>query len=248
MLAAGSKGRRDSKSCSPRGGDLVSAAWMAVAIVATLAGCRAFDAPIDETAQLVTPELSGWHGDFEQWSVGGATGGNTTITGRIAPGSNAPQTIVGPIEVRDFYFAAEMRLTPASARGAIYFRTRPTSTGELRGYLVELGEARRGALSHSSREVASSTGVRGSGWSRIEILAVGNRLWTAVDGRLAAIVLDPGGERSGPIALRLEGSAGAELQARRLVLVRNPTLELAGLGSAELERQLRVTVEKEALD
>ena len=42
-------------------------------------------------------------------------------------------------------------------------------------------------------------------WNRYEILAVGHKIWTAINGKLCVALEDPNGELSGKISFQVHG-------------------------------------------
>ena len=80
--------------------------------------------------------------------------------------------------------------------------------------------------------------VKPGEWNRYEILAVGDRIWTAINGKLCVAIKDPEGERSGKIAFKIHGGPPQTVRYRSPVLTHNPKVTLAGLSEQELNARL----------
>ena len=70
------------------------------------------------------------------------------------------------------------------------------------------------------------------------ILAVGDRIWTAVNGTLCTAIKDPGGERAGKIAFQIHSGPPETVRYRNPTLTRQPKLTLADLNEQELNSRL----------
>ena len=75
-------------------------------------------------------------------------------------------------------------------------------------------------------------------WNHYEILAVGHRIWLAINGRITVAVRDPIGELDGQISLQIHGGMPQKIIYRDLRLVEKPKIQLLGMKELELEKLL----------
>ena len=190
-------------------------------------------------------DLTGWQGNDGYWSVkDGAIVGHSD--------KNVPQNefIWSDVEVKNFYLAVDVKLTPDNRNAGIQFRSKPVDAhGQAMGYQADVGhdqvignvwgnlyhEHGRGKLDWNDRAVKV---VKKGDWNRYEILAVGHRIWTAVNGTLCTAIDDTQGELSGRIAFQIHGGAPQTVHYRNPTLTHNPKIELAGLSEKELFAKL----------
>jgi len=191
-------------------------------------------------------DLEGWSTSrAKYWSVkDGATVGHSS--------ANVPKNefLWSDVEVDDFYLAVDVKLTPDNRNAGIQFRSRKAdAAGQALGYQADVGagvwgklyhEHGRGKLDWNDRAAGA---VRRGDWNRYEILAVGHRVWTAINGTLCVAIDDPEGELSGKISFQIHGGPPQTVRYRVIKLVHDPELELAGLG----ERQLLAACSRKAV-
>ncbi len=189
-------------------------------------------------------DLSGWKAaDMKLWSVE-----EGAIVGHSAEPIAANQFIWGDVEVSDFYLSVEVKIVPNARNAGIQFRSRPADPGhphgQAFGYQADVGRGVWGRLYHEHGRGAlewrgmGEKAVKPDEWNHYEILAVGPRIWTALNGTLAAALKDSGGERSGKIAFQIHAGPPQTVRYRILKLVHNPPLKIAGKTGEELEAAL----------
>ena len=100
----------------------------------------------------------------------------------------------------------------------------------------------RGKLDWNNR---AAKAVKRDDWNRYEILAVGHKIWTAINGTLCVALEDPKGELSGKIAFQVHSGPPQTVHYRPVKLVHAPKLELAGLNKKQLLEALPKKVVKE---
>ncbi|MCZ6673083.1 MAG: sulfatase-like hydrolase/transferase [Verrucomicrobia bacterium] len=179
--------------------------------------------------------LEGWSSENpDYWSVEeGAMVANSDSE------DSKTQYLWSDVEVGDFYLSIDVKQTPFNGNGGIMFRARKEEdSGKIIGYQADLGVSPIegvlwGKLFHTGgRGMVDMNDlgkeyVREERWNHIEILAVGDRMWTALNGRICTAVRDPGGQRVGQLALQLShGKQTIHYKINRLV--HNPDVELAG--------------------
>ena len=187
-------------------------------------------------------DLTGWSGNEGFWSV---------IDGAIVGNFDKPvarnEFIWSTVAVEDFHFTVDVKLTPDDRNAGIQFRSKKgDARGQAIGYQADVGagfwgklyhEHGRGKLDWNDR---AAKAVKPGEWNRYEILAVGERIWTAINGTLCVAVRDPKGESTGHIALQIHGGPPQTVRYRRPTLTHDPPVQLAGLGEAELDAKLVV--------
>ena len=189
-------------------------------------------------------DLSGWNmpkSEAHYWSV---------VDGEIVGRSEKriPRNVFlwSNKKVGDFHLSLDVKLVPNSCNSGIQFRSRRAneSTSQAIGYQADIGrgvwarlyhEHGRGPLDWRDRGEKS---VKPGEWNRYAILAVGDQIWTAVNGRLAVSIRDPKGERDGHIALQMHGGPPQEVRFRNLKLIRDPKITLAKLDEKKLTSEL----------
>jgi hypothetical protein len=193
-------------------------------------------------------DLTGWSdesADMKYWSVvDGAIVGSST--------EKVPHNtfLWSSAKVDDFYFSCEVRLTPNNGNAGIQFRSQRLEDGHAKGYQADIGEGWWGKLYHEhgrgllDKNEAGTQAVKPGDWNRYEILAAGDSIWTAINGKLCTALTDPAGERQGRIALQIHSGPPIKVEYRGLKLVKNPQLELVGLNEAKLNEVLRNPMQK----
>ena len=195
-------------------------------------------------------DLTGWSTTQPQyWSVK-----DGIIVGHSHQELASNELLWSTVEVQDFYLALDVKLTPHDRNGGIQFRSRPgANPGLAIGYQADMGqiaehgnlwgrlfhEGGRGILDWNTH---GAEVVKSGDWNRYEILAVGHRIWTAVNGRLCTAIDDPQGELSGQIALEINQGAPKTVRYRVAAFTREPVIKLAGLNEAQLLSRLKKQV------
>jgi hypothetical protein len=188
-------------------------------------------------------DLTNWAAaKMKYWSVeDGAIVGHTTEFVR------GNQFLWSTIEVDDFYLSVDVKIDPPACNAGIQFRSKSINdAGQAHGYQADIGggsslwgklyhEHGRGKLDWNNKAAGI---VKEGDWNRLEILAVGDRIWTAVNGTLCTAVKDPEGEAKGRIALQIHGGPPQTVRYRINKLVHNPKVALGSLSEAELQAAL----------
>jgi quinoprotein glucose dehydrogenase len=200
----------------------------------------------DVTAIFNGKDLTGWEGNSKYWSVI-----DEVIVAKSTKTIPQNELLWSNMKLKDFYLAVNVRLTPHDRHGGIQFRSKPSKVrSRAIGYQADMGqvaghgnlwgrlyeEGGRGILdwnTHGARVVKPGE------WNRYEILAVGHRIWTAVNGTLCTAIEDPSGELSGQIGLGISGGPAKTVQYRILDFAHDPAVKLAGLNESQLIAKLR---------
>ncbi len=189
-------------------------------------------------------DLTGWSTtDPQYWSVE-----DGAIVGRLTDSLTANQFLWSDIPVSDFYLELDVQMTPDDANDGIQIRSVKGSGGHAIGYQADIGWSNNmsywGMLyDEEGRGLLDTTGhaaraVKDNEWNHYEVLAVGNKIWIAINGIIGASVEDPGGETSGQIALQIHAGAPQTIKYKIKQLIHNPKIELAGFNESQLNAML----------
>jgi len=190
-------------------------------------------------------DLTGWSAsEMKYWSVkDGAIVGHSAVN---VPGN---KFIWADGEVEDFYLVVEVKLTPDNRNAGIQFRSKKANaSGQAVGYQADVGAGVWGKLYHEHGRGKldwndNATGaVKPGDWNRYEILAVGHKIWTAINGKLCVALEDPKGELSGKISFQIHGGPAQTVLYRNPTLVHNPKIAL----EKQTKEQLLAALPKKA--
>lgn len=205
----------------------------------------ASDKPRTDTTFFNGRDLTGWSSsDMSYWSVR-----DGAIVGHSDQDIKKNEFLWSDVEVKDFYLNVDVMLEPGDRNAGIQFRSKKVDvSGQAKGYQADVGmgvwgklyhEHGRGPLDWTDR---GEKAIKHGQWNRYEILAVGDRIWTAINGTLSVAVEDPGGELSGYIALQIHSGKPQTVKYRVNELVHNPKVKLVGLNESQLEKQLKAPI------
>lgn len=167
-------------------------------------------------------DLSGWEGRKDVWTVE-----NGEIVGRAAPLMGL-EYLVHREPVGDFRLILEVKLVGERGNGGIQFRSRRHEINDMAGYQADVGPGAWGLLieRHGRGPLAGEKAglpLRTGDWNLYEILATGNRLQLALNGKKCADFTDPNPVLHGLIGLQMAGDVESlEIRFRRLHLETNP--------------------------
>ncbi len=165
--------------------------------------------------------LRGWSGDPAVWSVR-----EGALVGR-GEGLARNSFLVNEWVLEDFRLTLEVRLVGNGGNSGVQFRSRVLDAGDVAGLQADIGpgwwgklyeEHGRGLLEAGACESA----VRPGEWNTYEILAVGTRVRTALNGQVCVDRDDPLAARRGVLALQVHSGAPTEVHFRQLRLELDP--------------------------
>jgi hypothetical protein len=187
-------------------------------------------------------DFSGWSAnDMSFWSV---------RNGEIV-GTNGDQRVPGnqflwyDEKVKNFHLSLQVKQVPFAGNGGIQFRSERQQNGSAVGYQADIGKGWWGSLYHehgrkilAKNKLKESEYLKPEQWNSYEILAVGHRMWLAINGKVTVAVRDPIGELDGQISLQIHGGIPQKIIYRKLRLTRNPRVEILGIKESELNELL----------
>jgi hypothetical protein len=186
--------------------------------------------------------LKGWSStDMSYWSVR-----DGAIVGHSSQQVARNEFLWSKVKVKDFYLSVDILLEPDGRNAGIQFRSkRADKSGQALGYQADVGQGVWGKLYHEhGRKKLDWTNrgekaVKKGQWNRYEILAVGHKIWTAINGTLSVAVQDPSGELAGYIAFQIHSGDAQTVKYKINELIHNPPIKLGKLTSDELHKQLK---------
>ncbi|RLS58046.1 MAG: DUF1080 domain-containing protein [Planctomycetota bacterium] len=171
-------------------------------------------------------DLTGWIGKTEAgglWTVEpGATPQESQIIGQTT-GLGHNEFLVSQFSLTDFRFKCQVLLKDNQGNSGIQLRSAPQPNGEVKGYQADIGpgwwgkvyeELGRGLIENNNAEQYAKPNE----WNTYEIVAVGSRVRTYLNGHLCVDRDDPAGARSGVIALQLHSGGATEVRFKNLEL------------------------------
>lgn len=188
-------------------------------------------------------DLSGWVTESpENWSV---VDGSIVVKGNV--NDSKVHYLWSDLELRDFYLSIDVKQIAFSGNGGIIFRDKGDSSyqtgfgvskveGILWGKLFAGGG--RGMIDMNN---LGDKYVRPERWNHLEILAVDERIWIALNGRICSSVRDPKGPRVGKFGFQ-SSDGNQEIYFKINTLVHEPDVQLAGYFEHELNQILKAPV------
>ena len=188
-------------------------------------------------------DLTGWSAeDMSYWSVqDGAivgTKGDQKIQGN--------QFLWYDKKVKNFKLTLNVKQVPFAANAGIQFRSQREPNGHAVGYQADIGKGWWGSLyhEHGRKILAKNKDKEGKNlnpekWNKYEILAVGHRIWLAINGQITVALRDPIGELEGQISLQVHGGMPQKVIYQDLTLERNPQVKMVGMNETELDKILK---------
>ena len=181
---------------------------------------------IDPAAFFNGKDLTGWDGDRQLWHVE-----NGEIVGKTATGLKHNEFLKSQIVLTDFRLICQVKLTPNSANSGIQFRSEPFGEYEMKGCQADIGEGWWGKLYEESgrallSKIPGDGFVKTNDWNTYEIVAVGGKIRTALNGHLCTDVDDPQVAMCGITGLQVHAGGPTEVRFKDLQLELNPKFEV----------------------
>jgi putative heme-binding domain-containing protein len=170
-------------------------------------------------------DLTGWDGNTNLWSVE-----NSEIVGK-STGLKNNEFLKNPLLLADFRLVLKVKLVPNKENSGVQFRSATEPGGAVRGYQADIGEGWWGKLyeEHGRGLLWDKSGeahVKRDDWNTYEIVAVGTKIRTAINGKLCVDLDDPQGARQGIIAFQLHAGGAMEVRFKDFKVELDPKLEV----------------------
>ena len=171
-------------------------------------------------------DLAGWDGNTKLWRVE-----NGEIIGTSRTGLKHNEFLKSQMVFGDFRLTCEVKLTPNKENSGIQFRSEPLPNGEVKGYQADVGTGWWGKLYEEQGRAllwdkSGESFVKPDDWNTYEIVAVGHKILTAINGKLCVALDDPKGATQGVIAFQLHSGGPMEVRYRNFELEVNPKPQL----------------------
>lgn len=171
-------------------------------------------------------DLSFWDGEPTLWKVE-----NGEIVGKTATGLKHNEFLKSQFLLEDFRLVCKVKLIPNSANSGIQFRSEPFGEFEMKGCQADIGAGWWGKLYEENGRALlwkkpGDMHIKPEEWNTYEILAVGSKIRTALNGNLCVDLDDPQVARRGIIGLQVHSGGPTEVRFKDLQLELNPRFEL----------------------
>jgi len=190
--------------------------------------------PLLATAETVKSifngrDLTGWTGNPELWSVDGGE-----LVGR-SRGLDRNEFLVSDLLAGDFKLTFKVKLVDDRGNSGVQFRSVALEDGEVQGYQADIGPGWWGRLYEERGrgllwEKIATDAVRTGDWNDYEIVALGSRIRTRINGQLCVDLDDPRGAVRGVFALQLHAGEATEVRFKDFVLELDPKDEAVAGG------------------
>jgi hypothetical protein len=171
-------------------------------------------------------DLAGWDGNTNLWSVQSGE-----IVGK-SPGLKNNEFLKNSLLLADFRLVLKVKLTPNKENSGIQFRSEVEPSGSVKGYQADAGAGWWGKLYEEQGRAllwdkSGEAHVKPEDWNTYEIVAVGTKIRTALNGKPCVDLDDPKGMKQGIIAFQLHAGGPIEVRFKDLQLELNPKFELS---------------------
>jgi hypothetical protein len=172
-------------------------------------------------------DLAGWDGNAELWRV---EDGEIVGTSKGLPRN---EFLINQLLLGDFKLSLKVKLVPNGGNSGIQFRSEALPAGEVKGYQADVGVGWWGKLyeEHGRELLWKESGekhVRKDNWNQYDIIAVGSRLRTYINGKLCVDLDDPDGAKRGITAFQLHSGGPFEVRFKDFEIELDPKVETAG--------------------
>lgn len=171
-------------------------------------------------------DLSGWEGNEDLWKVE-----DGQIVGSSKGGLSHNEFLKSQMIFGDFRLVCKVKLTPNKENSGIQFRSEALADGEVKGCQADVGAGWWGKLYEEQGrgllwEKSGEQWVNRDGWNTYEVVAVGSKVRTAINGHLCVDIDDPKAATQGIIAFQLHAGGPLEVRYKDFDLDVNPKFEL----------------------
>jgi len=171
-------------------------------------------------------DLTGWDGDSELWKVE-----NGEIVGRTTTGLKHNEFLKSQMTLEDFRLVLKMKLVPNKENSGVQFRSDRFGDYEMKGPQADAGAGWWGKLYEENGRALlwdkpGEAFVNRDDWNTYEIVAVGGKIRTAINGHVCVDLDDPKISRRGITGLQMHAGGPLEVRFKDLRLELNPKFEL----------------------
>jgi putative membrane-bound dehydrogenase-like protein len=171
-------------------------------------------------------DLANWNGTPEVWRVE-----KGEIVGASRAGLKQNDFLKSEFVLDDFRLVFKVKLTPNNANSGVQFRSEPHEGYEMRGPQADIGAGWWGKLYEENGrgllwDKPGDAFVKAEDWNTYEILAVGGKIRTAINGNICTDIDDPKVARRGIVGLQVHSGGPTEVRFKEFELELNPKFEL----------------------
>jgi hypothetical protein len=177
-------------------------------------------------------DLSGWWGDMTLFHVE-----NGEIVGKTDKGIKRNEFLKSAISAGDFRLVCKIKLVPNEANSGIQFHSQPFEGSEMAGPQADAGKGWWGKLYGENLKWHGKTGViisdksgepflKPNDWNTYEVLAVGSKIRTAINGHITTDIDDAEIPQSGLFGLQVHAGGPTEVRFKDFELELNPKFEM----------------------
>src|SRR6266567_4658839 len=171
-------------------------------------------------------DLAGWDGDKSLWNVE-----NGEIVGHTATGLKHNEFLKSRMTLGDFRLVLKVKLAPNKENSGVQFRSERFGEYEMKGPQADIGAGWWGKLyEENGRAILSDKSgepyLKAEDWNTYEILAVGSKIRTALNGHVCADLDDPKISRGGIIGLQMHAGGPMEVRFKDFQLELDPKFDL----------------------
>ena len=171
-------------------------------------------------------DLTNWDGDAAVWRVD-----NGEIVGESKTGLKHNEFLKSQFMLEDFRLVLRVKLTPNNANSGVQFRSQPFEAYEMKGCQADIGAGWWGKLYEENGRAllwdkSGDAFVKTNDWNTYEILAVGSKIRTALNGHLCTDLDDAQIARRGIIGLQVHSGGPTEVRFKDIELELNPKFEM----------------------
>jgi putative membrane-bound dehydrogenase-like protein len=170
-------------------------------------------------------DLSNWDGDMSLWKVE-----NGEIVGRTATGLKHNEFLKSKLAFEDFRLSLKIKLVPNGGNSGVQFRSERFGDYEMKGPQADAGAGWWGKLyEENGRAILSNKPgdpfVKTNDWNTYEILAVGSKVRTVLNGRVCVDLDDERISRRGIFGLQVHAGGPTEVRFKDISLELSPKIE-----------------------
>jgi putative heme-binding domain-containing protein len=172
-------------------------------------------------------DLTGWWGPEGLWHVE-----NGELVGKTEKGLKQNEFLKSTMLVKDFRLTFKVKLVPNKANSGLQFRSEVFKGNEMKGYQADIGEGWWGKLYHEEgrallwKDGLPDDKLHKDDWNTYEVVAVGHKIMTAVNGVKCVDLDDKEGELEGLIAVQVHAGGPTEVRFKGFELEVDPKAEL----------------------